>query len=123
MLACLALVLSLGGCGDSGGGDDMAAPPDMTMGGDMTLVSKCGHPGDTGNSKHIGQFCDDNTPCPMGTICSHMFMDDTFFCTFPCSACPGGASECQDVATCGENTVCAANNLGSGCVPMSCPRN
>src|SRR5206468_2212791 len=57
MLACVVLALSLGGCGDSGGSD--MAPADMTVGGDMTLVSRCGHPGDTGNAKHIGQFCDD----------------------------------------------------------------
>jgi hypothetical protein len=98
------------------------APADMTMGGDMTLVSRCGHPGDTGNAKHIGQFCDGTHDCPQGLICSHTFMMDTYFCTFPCSGCTGGATECADVATCGEDTVCAMNSLGSGCVPVSCPR-
>ncbi len=111
------------GCGSSTTTVDMA----KTGGGaDMTVVSACGHPGDTGNSKHIGQYCRTAKDCPMtdmgSLLCSSLentvmpANQQTFFCT---TTCPKAG---PDPTNCGENAVCQCQAaLGAcGCVPTAC---
>ena len=122
MRACLLLVaLVAGGCGSS----TPVTSPDlaMSMSGDMSVYSLCGHPGDTGNSKGVGRYCMASNECsagPMATVCSTLMpipQGPVYFCTFPCD--PNAATN-----PCGENATCtclSANNPNlCGCVPDDC---
>ena len=89
---CL-VALVAGGCGSS----TPAPSPDLAMsmsGGDMTVYSLCGHPGDTGNSKGVGRYCMTSPECsagPMATVCSTLMtipQGPIYFCTFPCDPTP-----------------------------------
>jgi hypothetical protein len=99
---------------DSGGktdaGTDSAGP-----------FSVCGHPGDKGNSKGVGQYCTTSTECPAtAPICSNlensMMPKDkqTFFCVLP------GCNACSPPGFCGDNATCACEALGCGCTPNTC---
>lgn len=82
-------------------------PPDMVF----PYHSDCGHPGDTGNSLGVGQFCIHESDCENNTkanLCTQLGDPDNFFCTFPCSA-KGPADQC------GENAYCACDSQGRGC--------
>jgi hypothetical protein len=122
-----ALVLALlvvAGCGDdtttAGPGTDLA----VAAGPDMQLLSRCGHPGDVGNSLGVGKFCTNTGPDCTGngkaTTCSALFNGqppsptDTYFCAFQCTM-----SDPPDV--CGENATCLCNasNL-CACIPTKC---
>ena len=131
MKAALATMLAAGvaACGDdttSGGGDgsvaaDLSATPSSP---DMQLLSRCGHPGDVGNSLGVGKFCTNQGPdCSgngMANLCSALVNGqtpsptDSYFCSFTCaSSDPPG--------TCGENAACLCNSGGScACIPTSC---
>ena len=121
------LVALVSGCGsDSSSGDggtaaDLSAVPN---GPDMFLLSRCGHPGDVGNSLGVGKFCTNQGPDCTGNgkagTCSALFNgqmpmpSDAYFCSFQCMATdPAG--------TCGENATCLCNaaNL-CACIPISC---
>jgi hypothetical protein len=112
----LMLVLALG-CDDEAG---VTVPPDMTM-----ILSSCGQPGDTGNSKGVGKFCRLISECEGDTnICSSLgngqtpSADDTYFCTiYPCQQ-DAGADVCGENATC----VCGTGggNTGCACTPNRC---
>jgi hypothetical protein len=121
----IALLVLAAGCGsDSNSGDGGA--PDLSAvpsGPDMALLSRCGHPGDVGNSLGVGKFCTNQGPdCGgngMATSCSALFNGqtpaptDAYFCSFQCLATsPPGF--------CGENAECLCNTLGCACIPTSC---
>ena len=113
IFVCASMV---GGCGDSSTKADMA----IVVGPDMELFSACGHPGDTGNSKNIGQYCDNNTPCPGSLLCSNLengslpANQQVYFCT---TTCPTAG---PDLTICGENATCACKSAGCACVPNVC---
>ena len=114
----LLLVLLLSGCGfddlpagDLGAGQgDLAAPP-----------SRCGRPGDVGNSVGIGLFCVGLTDCDVTSgarLCSVIdngprpTPSDTYFCTAVCTPAMGTA--------CGEGAECACRGASCRCVPSAC---
>ncbi|HXU74848.1 MAG TPA: hypothetical protein VN947_36385 [Polyangia bacterium] len=124
----LALILALAalGCGSSSDNNDGSVGMDLSApaGPDMAFLSRCGHPGDTGNNLGVGKFCTNTGPdCTgngMSTTCSALFngqtpsADDTYFCSFQCqSTDPAGT--CGDNATC----LCNAQNL-CACIPTKC---
>ncbi len=95
-------------------GPDLSVPP---------LLSRCGQPGDTGNSLGVGQFCTNNGPdCGANAkakLCSALVngatpsATDSYFCTFTCTAAdPPG--------TCGETARCLCNATGCACVNNRC---
>jgi len=119
MTRVLALVATLAavGCGD----DTATKPMDLAMAasGDQSVYSLCGHPGDTGNSKHVGQFCMDQAMCSPGTICSTVMsipQGPTYFCTIPCDI-----NAADPNAPCGESATCTClSGNACGCVPDPC---
>ncbi len=93
-----------------GGGDDSGGPalPDPSN-------SRCGHPGDQGNSLGVGHFCQSSVDCEnntKATICAIIGDDKSFFCTFVCHE-DGGPDQC------GENAECACQGA-CGCFPKAC---
>src|SRR3954469_8515102 len=91
---------------------------------DMRLLSRCGQPGEVGNSLGVGKFCTNQGPDCGGngkaTLCSALFngqtpsADDTYFCSFQCSA-----TDPPD--TCGENATCLCNSSNQcACIPTRC---
>jgi hypothetical protein len=124
----IALLLFAAACGDDsnnssgdGGSADLSAAGN---GVDMALLSRCGHPGDVGNSLGVGKFCTNTGPdCTgngMATSCSALFngqtpsATDAYFCSFQCTAAsPPGF--CGEHAQC----LCNASNL-CACIPTSC---
>jgi hypothetical protein len=130
ILTCLFLACSVAACsnGNNNGNGDMAKPQDLSMptGGDMALLSQCGHPGDTGNSLGVGKFCMSISDCTGNgmktTLCSSLgngpmpSPDDTYFCTiYPCQPGDGGMP-----TNCGENATCVCAMQGCACTPLSC---
>ena len=106
--------------GDGGSGADLAAP----SGPDMALLSRCGHPGDVGNSLGVGKFCTNQGPDCSGngkaTTCSALFNgqtpdpSDTYFCAFQCQST-------DPPTVCGENAACLCNASNTcACIPTSC---
>ena len=126
-LALLALVaLAAASCSSSDDHGDAGVTADLAMpsGPDMALLSRCGHPGDVGNSLGVGKFCTNQGPDCSGNgkavSCSALFNGqtpaptDTYFCSFQCqSTDPAGT--CGDNATC----LCNAQNL-CACIPTKC---
>jgi hypothetical protein len=111
------------GCGSS---PTPTPTPDLAMsmsGGDMTVYSLCGHPGDTGNSKGVGKYCMSSPDCAggqMASVCSTLMpiqQGPVYFCTFPCTA--GTTPD-----PCGENATCtclsSSPTAPCGCVPDVC---
>src|SRR3954469_19000163 len=121
------LVALVAGCGsdsNSGDGGTAADLSAVSNGPDMFLLSRCGHPGDVGNSLGVGKFCTNQGPDCGGngkaTLCSALFngqtpsADDTYFCSFQCSA-----TDPPD--TCGENATCLCNSSNQcACIPTRC---
>jgi hypothetical protein len=111
------MIMTLVGCGNSGGS------PDMAESGDMALLSRCGHPGDPGNSIGVGKFCRTGNDCTgpglKTNVCSALgnggtpMPSDTYFCTiYPCHP-DAGTNECGDNAACVCQGPCA-------CAPTGC---
>ncbi len=109
--------------GDMSGG--AAADLSATAKVDMALLSRCGHPGDVGNSLGVGKFCTNQGPdCTgngMATLCSALVngqtpsASDSYFCSFECTAAsPAGY--------CGENAACLCDPASGACacIPTSC---
>ena len=122
-----AFVLLAAACGSSSNGnnDGSAGTGDLSAAShvDMALLSRCGHPGDVGNSLGVGKFCTNQGPdCTgngMATSCSALFngqtpsSDDTYFCSFICD--PTTAN------VCGENATCLCNSSNEcACIPTAC---
>jgi hypothetical protein len=114
----------LAGCGGDTGSVGSGGSPDMAQ--PSMLLSSCGHPGDTGNSKGVGKFCQTLSDCAGAetNICSALgngpkpSAHDSYFCTiYPCHA-DAGTNECGENATC----ICGSGSGGSGCActPNSC---
>jgi hypothetical protein len=108
----LAAALAIAGCGgeDTGGG---TMPKDMTILHDMASV--CGHPGDTGNSLGVGEYCNNLSTCShnsKATLCTILGSDNAYFCTMACSG--AGSTEC------GENASCTCSGGQCGCFPDRC---
>ena len=123
MRVCLLIVALVAvGCGDDTTSSN--TQQDLSMsgggGGDMEIYSLCGHPGDTGNSKGVGEYCMDSSMCNRGmaSVCSTLMpiqQGPVYFCTFPCTV---GTTDCGESATC---TCLSANNPNlCGCVPDVC---
>jgi hypothetical protein len=124
MRAILCLVL-VAGCGSTSTGGDAAVSMDAAATGDMVVSnSRCGFPGDTGNSLGVGQYCTNQGPdCPSGgahvLLCSALTNgstpspQDSYFCSFQCqmSDPPG---------VCGENATCLCDTRGCACIPTRC---
>ncbi len=119
LLALVLSVLCASACSEtsSPAGGDMTATKDMSV----NKPSQCGKPGDTGNSKGVGKYCEvlndcgDNTGA---TICSSLgngatpSADDTYFCTMVCTA--------GNNAACGENATCQCQGGQCGCTHDRC---
>jgi hypothetical protein len=104
------------GC-SSGNGNPPPADMSAVSVKDMAkaVFSCCGHPGDTGNSLGVGQFCDPD-PCTgsKAIFCASLGGDpNQHFCTFLCHG-DGGAAEC------GENADCQCQGTQCGCYPKAC---
>jgi len=123
--ASVLVLLVVAGCGSSSNsGDGGSADLSAAAGPDMLLPTRCGHPGDVGNSLGVGQFCTNQGPdCSTNSkakSCSALFNGqtpsptDSYFCSFQCQPTdPPG--------TCGENAVCLCDvTVICGCVPTSC---
>jgi hypothetical protein len=127
---CFAFIVGCGGGstppGGTGGngGMDMAMP--TMIGPDMAFASACGHPGDKGNSKGVGKFCETNDDCSglEAGLCSTINNKDggtdpnTFFCVK--AFCNPSAPATDITDFCGENATCLKNALGAACVPVQC---
>ena len=93
----------------------------MSMTGDLSVYSVCGHPGDTGNSLGVGKYCMDSMDCAQpASACSTLMpipQGPIYFCTMLCD--PNATT-----STCGENATCTCLNANNpnlcGCVPDSC---
>lgn len=110
--ALLAFVVGLGfvvGCGGDDGGNTVAD----------AFESTCGHPGDQGNEKGIGKFCQSLSDCSDtvdAALCSVIGGADTHFCT---RMCPMGNS-----SVCGTGAECTCNASNQcGCTPTVCLAN
>jgi hypothetical protein len=122
----IALVIFAAGCGSDSNSSGDGGSADLSVAGngvDMALLSRCGHPGDVGNSLGVGKFCTNQGPdCGgngMATTCSAILNgqtpmpSDAYFCSFQCQmTSPAGF--------CGENATCLCNALGCACIPTSC---
>ena len=119
LFLCTILSLAFGCSSTSSTG---AGPADATD----ELYSKCGQPGDQGNSLGLGQFCNVITDCSNTTqahLCSSLGNPDTHFCTFRCmaadAATPDGAAAFP--TDCGSGATCSCDTSGQcGCVPNAC---
>jgi hypothetical protein len=112
----LAAALASGGCGDT----SSMSMPDMAAaggGGDMAVMSICGHPGDVGNSLGVGRYCLKSNDCSMNTkatLCATLGSPNATFCTFPCDGTIDMGTQC------GENASCQCQGGACGCFPKSC---
>jgi hypothetical protein len=105
------------GCGSSSSGSKIDAGSTVDA-----FFSICGHPGDQGNELGIGKFCkvlDDCGSNGAANLCSSLGNDpahpdqNSFFCTFECSATsPAG--------TCGTGAACQCASAGCACAPTTC---
>jgi hypothetical protein len=124
-VVCALAFVTAAACSSDTGGGDMG----VTTGGDMAILSSCGHPGDPGNSKGVGKFCTSIADCTGGgrttNICSALgnkatpSPSDTYFCTiYPCHPDGGVSNECGENAAC----VCGSSggNAGCACTPTAC---
>jgi hypothetical protein len=114
----LGCVVAIGcGNGDTAPQDlgvaDLRAIEDMTILVDLRVVSSCGQPGDPGNEVGVGKFCSTQAECTSGTVCTHAFNEDTYFCTTACAASGIDPS-------CGSGAYCQCSTGGCGCVPGTC---
>ena len=122
-LAALAAVASFSGCSSSSssaGGGAADASPDV--------ASKCGHPGDVGNTFGVGTFCQNFHDCAGNSqahLCSVIGDMTTHFCTMTCTPADAGTEAGTDAAdqptmNCGANATCACGGAGCGCTPNTC---
>jgi hypothetical protein len=128
--ACLLTACSISACsgGTVSNSQDMAKAGDMAGGGgndmamnlsDMSMIfSCCGQPGDKGNSKGVGAYCDDQTNCPgpQAIFCASLGGDpNQHFCTIPCTPAGDGGTD-----PCGEMASCQCQGGQCGCYPDIC---
>jgi hypothetical protein len=108
LLALLALAFACGGDDDDGGNAIDAAPD--------AVESFCGFPGDVGNSKGVGKFCNTIGDCSgqEANLCATLGDPMAHFCTAICDPAMPVADEC------GEDTTCECSGSNCGCTPTSC---
>src|SRR5690349_533034 len=73
---------------------------------DMVAFSCCGHVGDLGNSKGVGQYCTTNSQCTgSAKICSYAYAPDkkSYICTTVCFSA-------TDTTSCGEGAACVKDS-------------
>src|SRR5436190_21066523 len=103
------------GCGgDNGSAGNGLSAKDMTLVRDMASV--CGHPGDTGNSLGVGEYCNDLSTCAhnsKATLCTILGSSNVYFCTMTCSGTDLGGE-------CGEDASCQCSGGQCGCFPDRC---
>lgn len=100
-----------GGSGASGSGASNGSSGDGS--GSTTSLHGCVKPGDKGNEKGIGAYCEKTADCGSGLLCTKDFGatdSEPWFCTTPCT----------DDAACGTGAVCYAEARGKGCLPTVC---
>jgi hypothetical protein len=114
----VALLFLLGsGCGTS----STPATTDADVGATEAThdpQKNCVKPGTVGNELGVGGYCNptDGPSCPSGAelrICTGALPAvplDAWFCTKPC----------REHSECGTGALCLTNELGTGCVPLSC---
>ena len=111
----------LAACGSSTNNQDNSFVMDLS-GPDLALLSRCGHPGDTGNSQGVGLFCQQFSDCSgnlSAKFCSAIINsptpspNDSYFCTLSCSPT-------DPPSVCGENAYCPCMGGQCGCAPNRC---
>jgi hypothetical protein len=102
-------------CGGNGGTKD-GTTRDLATPVDMALTPGCGHPGDTGNSKGVGQYCQSSADCtaPAG-FCTADVGKGHICSIVNCDPMKDSVSECGD-----QGAMCRCSTLGCGCVPGRC---
>src|SRR4051812_12617502 len=83
---------------------------------DLSFASKCGWPGDPGNDRGVGRFCQDFSDChgnQDAILCTAVADPTRWFCTERCDTDAGATS-------CGEAAHCACSPAGCACVPERC---
>jgi hypothetical protein len=111
----------LAGCSDDETGTT-TPPADSGTSTPEAGPSKCGKPGDVGNSQGVGKYCMSISDCSgnqKATLCSKVGDPETFFCTKLCNP-DGGADAGTVEQQCGEATVCECGGGGCGCTPTAC---
>jgi len=113
-----ATTLSQSGCSGSGSsGADMGSGTSP----DLAFTSCCAKAGDKGNSKGVGQFCQEHGDCTgEASLCSFAAAPQkkAYFCTLACNPDMG-------TTACGEGAVCQFDKDFQlhGCVPSACLAN
>src|SRR3954469_277454 len=89
---------------------DLAAPGDMHN----TPTSCCGAPGNPGNEKGVGKFCNTSLDCTgrPANVCSSTFSPIFHFCTKACMPTVPG--------DCGSGASCQCVNMNCICAPGEC---
>jgi hypothetical protein len=110
ILLCLAAMSCGGNNAKDGATADLAAPLDLAP------TPGCGHPGDTGNNKGVGQYCQSTSDCaPPAKFCT-ADVGKGHICTIVnCDPTKDPVAECGD-----EGAMCRCSMLGCGCVPGRC---
>lgn len=96
---------------NAGSGSGAGTGSDSSKGGDTAKV--CVKPGDKGNEKGIGAYCETTAQCKSGLLCTKDFgagPTEPWFCT----------ATCDDDASCGADAMCFAETRGKGCLPNAC---
>ena|ERR1700690_2221333 len=75
----------------------------------------CVKPGTKGNEANVGGYCEVQSDCPIGTLCTGLFgaPADDWFCSKLCDLDAGPA-------VCGSGAMCVQDPRGIACVPLIC---
>jgi hypothetical protein len=112
-ISAIVLCLVVASCA---GGGDKGSPTDMTAIRDLAPTPGCGHPGDTGNSKGVGKYCQSNADCsPPAGFCTAEVGKGHMCTIINCDPMKDPVSECGD-----QGALCRCSGLGCGCVPGRC---
>ncbi len=117
LVASCAIACSSSSSGSSGDG---GVPADSSF---EDVASKCGHPGDMGNSLGVGKFCEHIADCAdtkSAHLCSVIGDLTTHFCLMTCTPPADAGDAAAPAAQCGENATCECGNGGCGCTPNAC---
>jgi hypothetical protein len=111
ILLCLAAM----SCGNNGDAKD-GSTADLAVALDLAPTPGCGHPGDTGNDKGVGKYCQSSSDCAAPAAFCTADVSKGHICTIiNCDPTKDPVSECGD-----EGAMCRCSMLGCGCVPGRC---